>query len=100
YPGEEGTVKVNIQNAAPVAYGLVVSTTGTVTAGPCKWQGYADVEGDVSEFDVANEKFNIAASGSGSINYKIKLPENASGSATCSVDVTVDITRQAAFQQQ
>ena len=97
YPGEEAIVKVSITNKAPVDYGLIVATTGDVTDGPCVWQGYAGVEGDVTEFDVANGKFNIAASGSGAVDYKIKLPEDADGSATCTVSIAVDITRGAVW---
>jgi len=95
YPGETKTVQLHITNDAPVTYGIVVTVTPSIT-GDCSWEGYQGVEGSITAYDAANNKFNIAT-GDGYINYGVSLPANADGSATCTIDLSYSIERQAEF---
>jgi hypothetical protein len=96
YPGEYGLVKLKINNHASVTYGITVSTTADVEE-PCVWEGYNSVDGQViNVVDADQGKFNIAP-GEGFIAYKVSLPADAEGTATCSVSLSYTIERGAPF---
>jgi len=89
YPGEYQDITETITNDAPVEYGIIISHSGYA---PCTLS-YVSVDGTVmTEYDTSDVnalKVNLKQ-GTGTATVRIKLPDDAPGTATCSLSINVE----------
>jgi len=93
YPGETKDVVIEVNNSAPVSYGLTVNKTGDCEIVSITADGTVISEHSTNTNYDSTDTFNIVGTSdpetpvSGTITYTIKLDESAGAGETCTFTV-------------